>query len=47
MRSLDACPIPPDFDFNLPGLSVEAIAKLSKRQPATLGRLPHRRRHPG
>ncbi|HPY90895.1 MAG TPA: hypothetical protein PLT23_09225, partial [Lentisphaeria bacterium] len=29
--------IPPDFDFKLPGLSVEAIAKLSKRQPATLG----------
>ncbi|HQC51703.1 MAG TPA: tRNA uridine-5-carboxymethylaminomethyl(34) synthesis enzyme MnmG [Lentisphaeria bacterium] len=37
MRSLDACKIPPDFDFKLPGLSVEAIAKLSKRQPATLG----------
>ncbi len=37
MRRLDACPIPPDFRFDLPGLSAEAIAKLSKRQPATLG----------
>ena len=37
MRRLDACPIPPGFDFKLPGLSAEAVAKLSQRQPGTLG----------
>ncbi len=36
-RKLDDCRIPADFDFHLDGLSAEAVAKLTKRRPATLG----------
>ena len=37
LRKLDDCPIPPDFDFHVEGLSAEAVAKLTKRHPETLG----------
>lgn len=37
MRKLESCQIPPDFDYQLDGLSAEARTKLQKRQPATLG----------
>jgi tRNA uridine 5-carboxymethylaminomethyl modification enzyme len=37
LRKLDNWKIPAGFDFNIPGLSAEAVSKLCKRQPATLG----------
>lgn len=37
LRKLDNWKIPAEFDFHLPGLSAEAVSKLCKRQPATLG----------
>ena len=37
MLDLDAWRLPRDFDYDLPGISVEARQKLVKRQPETLG----------
>ena len=37
MLDLDAWRLPRDFDYDLPGISVEARQKLAKRQPETLG----------
>ena len=37
MLDLDAWRLPRDFDYDLPGISVEARQKLTKRQPETLG----------
>ncbi|NMA43100.1 MAG: tRNA uridine-5-carboxymethylaminomethyl(34) synthesis enzyme MnmG [Oligosphaeraceae bacterium] len=37
LRKLDSCKIPPDFDYQLPGISNEARSKLEKFRPATLG----------
>ena len=37
LRKLDSIAIPPDFDYAMPGISIEAKMKLEKRRPATLG----------
>ena len=37
LRKLDSQRIPPGFDYSLPGISIEACQKLTKRAPATLG----------
>ncbi|MBO4620301.1 MAG: tRNA uridine-5-carboxymethylaminomethyl(34) synthesis enzyme MnmG [Victivallales bacterium] len=37
MLDLDAWRLPRDFNYNLPGISVEARQKLTKRQPESLG----------
>ncbi len=37
LRRLDSMPIPDDFPFTLPGISIEARQKLQKRRPKTLG----------
>ena len=37
LRKLDSIAIPADFDYAMPGISIEAKMKLEKRRPATLG----------
>ena len=37
LQQLEEWRLPPDFDYNLKGISVEARQKLSKRQPESLG----------
>jgi len=34
---LESCPIPSDFNYDIPGLSAEAKTKLQKRRPSSLG----------
>ena len=37
LQKLEEWRLPPDFDYNLKGISTEARQKLSKRQPESLG----------
>ena len=37
LRGLEEWLLPPDFDYDLPGISVEARQKLTARRPRTLG----------
>ena len=37
LQRLEEWRLPPDFDYHLPGISVEARQKLTRRQPETLG----------